>query len=360
MREKEHGRPYDRELFDRQVTEAVVDSIARQADAGLDVVNDGEQGKASFFTYVVERLSGFSDDDAEPVMPPSWKREIEAYPEYYESYFGKYTETVVPLRVMVCTEPVTYRGHEAIAADIANLRTALDGVDVAEAFISSTSPQGFGRNAHYDTERDYLEAVAEAVREEYLAIIDAGFVLQVDDPWLIEILTGGPGSDPDDRIRRANEHIEILNHALRGIPTEKIRLHTCYGLNAGPRTHDLMLADIAPYMLRIEAGAYSFEVANPRHYHEWKIWADLDLPEDRVLIPGFIGHANSYVEHPELIADGIANYASLVGPERVIAGADCGYSSRASFAPEVHPTVVWEKFRALAEGARLASARLFS
>jgi len=360
MREKEHGRPYDRELFDDQVAGAVGDVVSKQAAVGLDVVNDGEQGKASFFTYVVERLAGFATDDGEPVLPPSWRREIEAYPGYYDRYFSKYTETVVPLRVMTCTGPVSYQGHDAITADIANLRNALAGVEVEEAFIPSTSPRGFGKNAYYATEREYLEAVAEALREEYLAVIDAGFLLQIDDPWLIEILTGGPGSEQAEREREAREHIEILNHSLRGIPADRVRLHTCYGLNAGPRTHDLMLAYVAPFMLAVNAGAYSFEVANPRHYHEWKIWADIQLAQDKVLIPGFLGHANSYVEHPELIADGICNYASLVGRERVIAGADCGFSSRASFAPEVHPDVVWEKFRALAEGARIASRRLWA
>lgn len=360
MREKEHHRPYDPDLFARQVAEAVADSVHRQADAGLDVVNDGEQGKASFFTYVVERLDGFSAEEGEPVMPESWRREIEAFPDYYDSYFGKYTETVVPLRTMACTAPVAYRGQDAIATDIANLRAALEEVDVEEAFIPSTSPRGFGYNAYYPSESDYLEAVAEALREEYLAIVESGFLLQIDDPWLIEIMTGGPGSDPDERVKTAHEHVEIVTHALRGIPTDRIRLHTCYGLNAGPRTHDLDLAEIAPMMLKIQAGAYSFEVANPRHYHEWKIWGELGLPDDRVLIPGLLGHATPYVEHPELIADGICNYASLLGRERVIAGADCGFSSRASFAPEVHPSIVWEKFRALTEGARLATERLWT
>ncbi|MGI8517771.1 MAG: methionine synthase, partial [Acidimicrobiia bacterium] len=234
---------------------------------------------------------------------------------------------------MECVGPVRYRGHQQLQRDIDNLRAALSQADAAEAFIPATSPRGFGSNSFYDTETDYLVAVAEALREEYLEIIDAGFHLQIDDPWLIEILTGGPGTDPEENQAIAREHIEIVNHALRGIPTERIRLHTCYGLIAGPRVHDLDLAFIAPFMLGINAGAYSFEVANPRHYHEWKIWQDLKLPDDKVLIPGFIAHASSYVEHPELIADSICNYAGLVGPERVIAGADCGYSSRATFAP---------------------------
>ncbi|HKX74581.1 MAG TPA: cobalamin-independent methionine synthase II family protein [Acidimicrobiia bacterium] len=359
MREKEQARPYDRDRFEDQIATAVAESVRRQIDCGLDLVNDGEQGKASFFTYVVERLTGFSATEGEPVLPPSWKREIEAFPDYYRSYFGKYTETVVPLRVMACVGPVSYQGHDQLRRDIDNLRRAVSGGQAEGAFLTATSPRGFGRNVHYPSEQDYLVAVAEALREEYLTIVDAGFTLQIDDPWLIEILSGGPGSDPAANRRLAEEHIEIVNHALRGIPPEKVRLHTCYGLNAGPRIHDLPLAEIAPLMLRINAGAYSFEVANPRHYHEWKIWADLHLPEEKVLIPGFLGHATNYVEHPELIADGICNYASLVGRDRVVAGADCGFSSRATFSPEVDPEVVWEKFRALAEGARIASKRLW-
>ena len=359
MREKEHGRDYDADAFAAAVAEAVERSVHRQAEVGIDVVNDGEMGKSSFFTYVVERLEGYSSDDGEPVMPPSWKRETEMFPDFYDRYFSKYEETVVPLQVMTCTGPVSYRGQEQVAADIANLKAAMADQGRTEGFLPSTSPRGFGKNGYYDSESDYLEAVAEALREEYLAIVDSGLLLQVDDPWLIEILTGGPGTDPDDRRREAEQHIEILNHALRGIPAEKIRLHTCYGLNAGPRIHDLDLAEIAPYMLRIDAGGYSFETANPRHAHEWRIWQDLDLPEDKVLIPGFLGHATPYVEHPRLIADQIERYASVVGRERVIAGADCGFSSRASFAPEIPDSVVWEKFRALAQGAELASAELW-
>ena len=358
MREKEHGRPYDHEAFDDAVTEAVADTVRHQAEVGLDVVNDGEQGKASFFTYVVERLDGYSAEEGEPVLPPSWTRETEAFPDFYERYFSKYEETVVPLRAMACTGPVSYRGHDQVAADIANMKAALEGVDVTEAFIPSTSPRGFGVNRYYSSDREYLEAVAEALREEYLAIVGSGLLLQIDDPWLIEILTGGPGTDPDDRRREAEEHIEIVNHSIRGIPADRIRLHTCYGLNAGPRVHDLDLAEIAPYMLRIDAGAYSFEAANPRHAHEWRIWEDLPLPDDKVIIPGLIGHASPYVEHPQMVADQLLRYVSLVGRERVIAGTDCGFSSRASFAPEIPDSVVWEKLRSLVAGARLADAEL--
>jgi len=360
MREKEHGRPYDADAYTERVTSAVAEVVAEQVKAGLDVVTDGEQGKVSFLTYVKDRLGGFDTASGERLMPPSWQVEIDAFPEYYAGYLGKYKDQVSPMTTMVCTGPVSYQGHAQLQADIANLRAALAGHEVVEAFLPSTSPSGFGRNEHYPSYGEYLAAVAEALREEYLAIVEAGFLLQVDDPWLIEYLSENPATTPEQRRRDAEQHVEILNHALRGIPTEKIRLHTCYGLNHGPRVHDLAFRDIAPLMLKINAGAYSFEVANPRHQHEWKIWRDIPLPDGKILIPGLLGHASNYVEHPELIADTIELYAGIVGRENVIAGADCGFSSRASFHPEVHPTVVWEKFRALAEGARLASARLWA
>jgi 5-methyltetrahydropteroyltriglutamate--homocysteine methyltransferase len=359
MKEKAHGRPYDTVKFAELVARSVRDIVRRQVESGLDVVTDGEMGKVSFVTYVLERLSGYSSTDGETMVPPSWKVEIDAFPEYYGEYLGKYKNTVSPLRVMECIDAVSYVGAEAVQTDIANLQAALAGVDVVEAFMPSASPSGFGSNHHYGSELEYETAVGEALREEYLAIVNAGFVLQIDDPWLIEILSEDGVRDEAERSRMAHEHIEALNHALRGIPTDRIRLHTCYGLNHGPRIHDMDFRDVAPYMLKVNAGAYSFEVANPRHAHEWKIWSDITLPDDKVLIPGLIGHATNYVEHPELIADTICNYAGIVGRERVIAGADCGFSSRASYQPEVHPTVVWEKFKALAEGARIASERLW-
>ncbi len=360
MREKEHDRPYDADLFAKQVSDAVADVVRRQLDAGLDVVTDGEQGKVSFLTYVKERLDGFDTQSGDRLMPPSWQVEIDAFPDYYQSYLGKYKDTVSPMRTMVCTGPVAYRGHQAVRSDVDNLRTAMaaTGDRQVEAFLPSTSPSGFGRNEYYPSELDYLSAVAEALREEYLAIVDAGLLLQVDDPWLIELLSD-PAADESERQRAAGMHVEVLNHALRGIPQERIRLHTCYGLNHGPRVHDLPLRDVVEHMLRINAGAYSFEVANPRHQHEWRVWQDVPLPEGKILIPGLLGHATNYVEHPELIAGEIERYAEMVGRENVIAGADCGFSSRATFVPEVHPTVVWAKFAALAEGAMLASSLLW-
>ncbi|HEV7471020.1 MAG TPA: cobalamin-independent methionine synthase II family protein [Pseudonocardia sp.] len=362
MREKEHGRPYDADGYAKRVTTAVADVVRGQLDDGLDVVTDGEMSKVSFLTYVKDRLAGFSASSGEKLMPPSWQVEIDAFPEYYAGYLGKYKETVSPMTTMVCTGPVSYAGHEQLRTDVENLRSALSqegigGRRETEAFLPSTSPSGFGRNEYYGSYAEYLTAVAEALREEYLGIVDAGFLLQIDDPWLIEYLSENPSTTPEQRRRDAEQHVEILNHALRGIPEEKIRLHTCYGLNHGPRIHDLEFREIAPIMLKINAGAYSFEVANPRHQHEWRVWEDLTLPDGKILIPGLLGHASNYVEHPDLIADTLRRYVDLVGRENVIAGADCGFSSRATFSPEVHPTVVREKFRALAEGARRATDR---
>jgi len=359
MREKESGRPYDRELFDQQVRTAVRDVVRHQAEVGLDVVADGEMGKVNFITYVAERLSGFEIEAGRSARQPSWQRELDMFPEYYAEYFKKYSATAGPLHLMICRGPIAYVGQAAVAKDIANLKAALAEVQVEEAFMPATSPRGFGGNEFYATEDEYACAVADALREEYRAIVDAGLVLQVDDPGLTEILSEDPDTTPEQRRKVAERHVEIVNHALRGIPEDRVRYHTCYGLNHGPRLHDVPLADVAELMLRVNACAYSFEVANPRHQHEWRIWETVKLPEGKALIPGFLSHAMNFVEHPELIADGIVTYANLVGRENVLAGADCGFSSRASFAPEVHPSVVWAKFEALAEGARLATARLW-
>jgi 5-methyltetrahydropteroyltriglutamate--homocysteine methyltransferase len=359
MREKEHGRPYDHDTFDEQVRTAVAEVVRKQSEAGLDVVSDGEQGKVNFITYVVERLTGFEAAPGESRMAPSWKRELEMFPDYYREYFKKYSAAVAPMRTMICRGPVSYRGQAAVQQDIANLEAGLEKVQVEEAFMPATSPRGFGGNEYYATEEEFVCAVADAMREEYQAIVDAGLILQVDDPWLIEIMSDDPETTEAERRTAAASHVELVNYAIRGIPAERIRFHTCYGLNHGPRLHDVPLAQVADLMLAVNAGAYSFEVANPRHQHEWRIWQEVNVPDGKILIPGFLSHATNFVEHPQLIADGIVTYANLVGRESLIAGADCGFSSRASFAPEVDPAVGWAKFRALSEGARLATEALW-
>jgi 5-methyltetrahydropteroyltriglutamate--homocysteine methyltransferase len=358
MRDKEAGKPYDHAAFERQVHDAVADRVHRQVECGIDVVTDGEMGKVSFLTYVKDRLGGFTEDEADMILPASWRKEIDDFPGFYNEYLKKYTGAVAKLKQLVCTGPVTYVGQEQLKTDIANLKGALADDPPLEAFMPASGPSGFGRNEYYASYGEYLAAVGEAMRVEYLAIVDAGFVLQVDDPWLIDML-GDPHEPLEQRHAAASIHVEALNSALRGIPADRVRHHTCYGLNHGPRLTDIPLKDALQYTFKINAGAYSFEVMNPRHMHEWRQPGEVGVPEGKILIPGLIGHANNYVEHPELIAEFICNYASIVGRENVIAGADCGFSSRASYAPEVHPTVVWPKFRALAEGARLATKKLW-
>ena len=358
LKERENDRPYDADLLARQITEAVADRVQKQVDNGVDIVTDGEMSKVSFLGYVKDRLGGFEIDMGPTRMAPSWQKEVDDFPDYYADYFKKYSATIAPLRRIVCKGPITYVGQELLQTDIDNLKAAVAQHDVADVFMPSSGPSGFGKNEYYASNSEYLAAVSEAMREEYMAIVDAGFILQIDDPWLIELLT--ESIRPwDECVELANQHVEALNHALRDIPTDKVRHHTCYGLNHGPRLTDVPMAKVVPFMMKINAGAYSFEVANPRHQHEYHVWEDHDLPDDRVLIPGFIGHANNYVEHEELIAEYIVRYADIVGKERVIAGADCGFSSRASYKPEVHPTVVWPKFKHLAMGAELATKQLW-
>jgi 5-methyltetrahydropteroyltriglutamate--homocysteine methyltransferase len=359
MKEKENGRAYDHDAFDREVRDAVADRVKQQVECGIDVISDGEMSKVMFIDYVKDRLSGFEEDLTPKNPPASWQIEIDMFPEYYADYMKKYSSTVARRKTLVATGPIAYVGQKLLQIDIDNLRAATEGLHFEEIFMPSAGPSGFGDNRYYATREEFVAAVAEAMRDEYLAIVDAGFILQIDDPWLIGALSD-PTKPVEDRERAAATHVEILNHALRGIPEERVRHHTCYGLNHGPRLTDIELKQAMKFAFQVNAGAYSFEVMNPRHMHEWRQLGEIGVPDGKILIPGLIGHANNYVEHPELIAEYICHYASLVGRENVIAGTDCGFSSRASYAPEVHPTVVWPKFQALAEGARLATAQLWS
>jgi 5-methyltetrahydropteroyltriglutamate--homocysteine methyltransferase len=358
MKEREHDRPYDAEALDREIADAVKERVKQQVESGIDIVADGEMSKVSFLGYVKDRLGGFEVDHGPSTLAPSWQAEFDMFPEYYTDYFKKYSSAVSPLRRIIAKGPISYTGQKLLQIDIDNLKAACEGLDIADVFMPSSGPSGFGKNEYYKDYAEYLDAVAEAMREEYLGIVEAGFILQVDDPWLIDML-GNPAESIENRHRDANIHVEALNHALRGIPEDRIRHHTCYGLNHGPRLTDIPLKDALKYTFQIKAQAYSFEVMNPRHMHEWRQVEEVGVPEGKILIPGLLGHANNYVEHPDLIAEYICNYASIVGKENVIAGTDCGFSSRASYAPEVHPTVVWPKFKALAEGAQIASKKLW-
>jgi len=355
MKARLSGEAYDRERYESRVRRAVAECVRRQVDCGIDIVADGEQSKPGFFTYVKERLAGFVPRPGKKV--PFFDAERQAFPEYYQEYFARAMTggSIAPVVPMVCTGPVKYIGDEALRRDIDNLKAAMAASGAKAAFMPSVAPSGAGTNEYYKSDEEFFFAVADAMRQEYKAIVDAGLYLQIDDPFMTDNFSD-PALDERQHRRVAEIHVESINHALRGIPAEKVRFHTCYGINEGPRVHDPALGVVAPYMLQVNAGAYSFEAANARHEHEYHYWETAKLPDDKVLVPGVITHASNIVEHPELIAERLARFARIVGPERVIASADCGFSSQATYQPEVHPSVMWAKFQAMAEGARLAAS----
>jgi 5-methyltetrahydropteroyltriglutamate--homocysteine methyltransferase len=357
MKAKLAGAARDEPAYDERVKRAVAECVRRQIESGIDIVSDGEQSKPGFFSYVGERLEGF---EARPrARRRMFPAEVAAFPEYYQKYFREAMMggAIAPMVPLACTAPVKYRGEKALARDIANLKAAAAGAH--GAFMPAVSPSGVGSNEHYRTEEEFFHAVGAALHAEYRAIVDSGLLLQVDDPFLCDVFAD-PDLDPGQRKKRAAMYVEAVNEALRGIPPEKVRYHTCYGINEGPRIHEAELSEVVGFMLDVNAGAYSFEAANPRHEHEYHLWETVKLPEGKRLIPGVITHASNIVEHPEWIAERIERFAGLVGRENVIAGADCGFSSQATYQTEVHPTVVWAKFEALREGARLATKRLWS
>jgi 5-methyltetrahydropteroyltriglutamate--homocysteine methyltransferase len=358
MKAKVAGQAHDPKAFEDAVRDAVAQCVRKQAATGIDILSDGEQSKTGFFVYVRERLEGFEARPHEQVQ--LFAAERAAFPEYYEQYFKEAMlgGAIAPPVPFVCTGPVKYRGEAALRRDIANLKEAAAAVEHHAAFMPAVAPSGVGRNDYYRSEEEFFFAVGEALRGEYLAIVDAGLLLQIDDPFLTDIFAD-PELDAAQRERRAEIYVAALNESLRGIAPEKIRFHTCYGINEGPRIHEAALVEVAPYMLKVNASAYSFEAANPRHEHEYHLWESVKLPDGKALIPGVITHASNIVEHPELIAERLIRFAQLVGRENVIAGADCGFSSQATYRTEVHPTVVWAKFEAMAEGARLASRKLW-
>jgi 5-methyltetrahydropteroyltriglutamate--homocysteine methyltransferase len=357
--EMAHGKR-DPVAYAARVRRAVVDVVREQVAHGLDVIDDGEMSKPSFITYVTQRLSGFTPSTEPGTLPWAGSKEVTAFPEFYAPMLRESPNAAAPR--FACTGPIGYVGQAQVQADIANLKAALAGVSIEDAFIPAISPsnvEGRQKNLHYKTDEEYLFAIAEAMREEYRAIVDAGFLLQIDDPRLVTYYIASPTSTVAECRRWAQTRVEALNHALRGIPRDRVRFHTCYSINMGPRVHDMALKDIVDVILSVNAGAYSFEAANPRHEHEWCVWAGVKLPPDTVLIPGVITQSTVLVEHPELVADRLERFASVVGREHVIAGADCGFATFAG-STEIHPSVTWAKLAALAEGARLASRRLWS
>ena len=358
---KEGGQAYDQAAYAGRVRGAVADVVRKQAELGVDIIDDGEMGKPGFIPYVNERLAGFEPDPEPPGSPWRGSRELRAFPEFYE-WFGR----VMPspparFRHMVCTGPISYKGQQHVRTDIENLRAALKGVNAEEAFlpaISPTSIEDWQKNRYYKTDEEYLFAIAEAMREEYQAIVQAGFLVQIDDPHIATHWVTHPELSVEDIRRWAQVRIEALNHALRDVPRDRIRWHTCYGINIGPRVHDMELKDFIDSILKVRAGAYSFEAANPRHEHEWRLWQGVKLPEGTVLIPGVITQSSVLVEHPELVAERIVRFAGVVGRENVIAGSDCGFATFAG-STEIHESVVWAKLSSLAQGARLATRQLW-
>jgi 5-methyltetrahydropteroyltriglutamate--homocysteine methyltransferase len=345
--------------FEERVRDAVLESARAQAAHGLDVVNDGEQSKFGFSRYVTSRLDGF---EARPrTSAAGFGPEVEDFPEYYEQYFKRAMMggSIAPATTLVCVGPVRYQGEAELQRDLANLHDAVTETRPTEAFVSAVAPSGVGRNEYYESNEDYFFAVADALKVEYRAIVAAGFVLQVDDPWLSELFSFS--RLPADEMHAEGElYVAAVNRALEGIAPDRVRYHTCYGINEGPRVHDAPLADLVDLLLKVNAGAYSFEGANARHEHEYHVWERVSLPPEKMLIPGVITHASNIVEHPELVAERITRLARIVGRENVMAGADCGFSSQATYNPEVHPKIMWAKFDALREGAQLATKALWS
>ena len=355
---KETGQPFDSTELAAAVRRSVAEAVEAQANAGIDIVNDGEFSKAGFSDYIKDRVSGLGGVDPSPQAPT----EVD-FPEFAEWWRGVGFLGSVAFPRPVCVGPMAWTHPETVETDLANFRDALAGVDVAGAFMTASSP---GRldlriaNRHYATEEAYVYALAEMMKVEYRAIADAGFVLQVDAP---EMAMGRnwarfrDGSLGDFR-RVMGLWAEALNYALAGIPEEQVRYHICWGNNEGPHVRDVPLRDIVDIVLQVRAGAYSVEASNPRHAHEWRVWQDVKLPEGKTLIPGVIDSTTNFVEHPELVRDRILSYTNVVGRDNVMASTDCGFGTFAGRS-RVHPTVVWAKLQAMAEGARLASQELW-
>jgi 5-methyltetrahydropteroyltriglutamate--homocysteine methyltransferase len=341
--------------FESRVKEAVAEIVRKQAATHVDIVNDGEVSKVGYSTYVTERLTGFEGErSSRPQV------EAAAFPDFYaQRVFG-----AAALKRPVCQGPITWRGDALVKRDIDNLNAALQGVNVADRFMTAASPGvvwNFLENEYYPSDEAYVFAVADAMRHEYRAIVDAGFVLQLDAPDLAMGWNRYVFADKsmDDFRSVAEMHVEAMNHALEDIPAERVRLHLCWGNFEGPHIRDIPLARILDIALKTRAQAISFEGANPRHEHEWKVFRSQKLPEGTILIPGVLDSTTNFVEHPELIAERLVRYAEVVGRENVIAGTDCGFSTFARSQLTVHPSVTWAKFEAMAEGARIASEQLW-
>ena len=370
---RETGGAHDRAALARGIKDSVSDVVRRQLEIGIDIVNDGEHSKFNFITYGRMRLGGL-EPNPKPVAMMGDSRDSRAFPATYSEMSAMNAarspevagRRKMPTMSTVSKGPITYVGQADVAGDIANLKRALQseaaqGRKPEDVFMTAISPNNlefYHRNGYYPTDEQHLEALANAMNVEYRAIVDAGFVLQVDDPRMATHYNRTPDASIDECRKFIAQHVEAVNLALKGIPRDRVRFHTCYSVNVAPRVHDMELRHYLDLMLRINAQAFSFEAANPRHEHEWAVWKDAKLPDDIILIPGVVSHCVHLVEHPELVAQRIERYASIVGRDNVLASNDCGFATSAA-GDEVNTEVAWAKLEALVEGARIASARLW-
>ncbi len=356
---KSRGGTVDQAALDGRLKVAVAEIVQQQLKSGLDSVNDGELSKSNFTDYVRARIAGFEE------RPSGERRRLEItardrtkFPDYFEATSNPRArlQTARPT-LPVCIDKLRYVGAADLKRDLDNFKAALAGVSVPEAYLPANTPgtiEHWMANEYYKSDEEFVFAIADAMHDEYKAIVDAGFQLQIDDPDLPDGWNCLPGMSVADYKKYAILRVEALNHALRDIPKEKIRLHVCWGSFHGPHHDDIPLRDIADVIFRVRAGSYSIEASNPCHEHEWRVFEEVKLPKDATLVPGVIGHYSDFIEHPDLIAERLVRYAKLVGRENVLAGTDCGIGTRVG-----HPSICWAKFEAMAEGARRATKILW-
>ena len=356
LREREERRVLDHGAFAAGVRESVSEIVARQQTAGIDVVNDGEQGRSQYATYVKERLTGFEGE-----------RMLRARPRLDDADFPEFaaTQTHISSRSLpqpACTGPISWKDWQAVQLDIANLKAASEGLEVEEVFMTAASPgviANFLPNEYYPTEEAYLYGLAEVMKDEYRAIVEAGLLLQIDCPDLAMTRITQFSHLSEEEFKKIVElHVEVVNYALSGLDPVRVRLHLCWGNTEGPHHHDIPLKEIVNIVLQATPLGLSFEGANPRHAHEWKVWENVKLPEGKLLIPGVLDTTTNFIEHPELIAQRIINYANIVGRENVMASSDCGFGTSA-WGRKVETNIAWAKLASMVEGARLASQELW-
>ena len=362
---RDTGKPHDKAALDARIKRAVTEVVRKQVECGVDIPNDGEQSKLSFVGYANDRITGFEARPGQGAPGGGLLgRERKSFPEFYDWQARTQSAGVGGgggFAQQVCVGPITYKGQAAVKMDIDNLKASLQGLKHEEAFLPAASPtqlEGNRKNEYYKTEDEFLTAIANAMNVEFKAIVDAGMLVQTDDPRLVTFYQSNPDMTVDQVRKWAERRVEVINQSLKGIPTDKVRFHTCYSIDIGPRVYDMELKDIVDIMLKINGQAYSFEAANPRHDHEYHVWEKVKLPQGKILIPGVISHTTNLVEHPELVSERLVRYAKIVGRENVIAGADCGFAQGA-FTRRVHPTIMWAKLKALSQGAKVASKQLW-